>query len=69
MKRLGDSSAIINAAVSVGAWRHLDTGQHFPRLHALAEVFATLTGRGVQGADAAGYSGLEFGLDRAGLRE
>jgi hypothetical protein len=49
-----DSSAVINAAVSVQVLARLDKGDHICRLHALAEFFSTMTGRGVQVPDHAG---------------
>jgi len=43
-----DSSAMINAAVSVAVAERLDAGTHFARSHNLSEFFAIMTGRGVE---------------------
>jgi hypothetical protein len=49
-----DTSAVINAAVSLKVFARLDQGRHVTRLHTLGEFFATMTGRGVSAADQAG---------------
>ncbi len=43
-----DSSAMINAAVSVGVAKRLDADSHLARAHNLSEFFAIMTGRGVE---------------------
>jgi hypothetical protein len=42
-----DTSAIINAFLSVEVLKRLDQGEHFTRLHSFAEFFSTMTGRGI----------------------
>ena len=46
MKAYWDSSAAINATISAEVFRRLENGEYVARLHLLAEVFATMTGRG-----------------------
>ena len=54
MRTYWDTSAAINAAVSIEVWNRLDSGAHVARLHLLAEFFATMTGRGVEILDERG---------------
>ena len=54
MKTYWDTSAAINAALSLEVYRRLDSGEHVARLHLLAEFFATMTGRGVEITDDSG---------------
>jgi len=42
-----DTSAAINAFLSLEVFQRLDTGRHCTRLHTLAEIFSTMTGRGI----------------------
>lgn len=51
MRSYWDSSAIINAAVSAKVLARLDSGNHFSRLHSLAEFFSIMTGRGILASD------------------
>jgi hypothetical protein len=43
-----DSSAMINAAVSVVVAERLDADTHLARAHNLSEFFAIMTGRGIE---------------------
>lgn len=54
MSTYWDTSAAINAAISLEVFHRLDRGKHVARLHLLAEFFATMTGRGVEITDEAG---------------
>lgn len=47
---------MINAAVSTQVLALVDEGEHVTRLHALAEFFSTMTGRGVVVPDEEGKS-------------
>lgn len=54
MKIYWDTSAAINAAVSIEVNARLDAGEHFTRLHLFSEFFSIMTGRGVSATDAEG---------------
>ena len=60
MRTYWDSSAVINAAVSIQVLARLDRGEHICRLHTLAEFFSTMTGRGVHVMDKSGKKARVF---------
>jgi hypothetical protein len=47
LKTYWDTSAVINAFLSLEVFARLNIGEHCTRLHTLAEFFSTMTGRGV----------------------
>jgi len=49
-----DTSAAINAAVSLTVKARLNADEHVARVHLFSEFFSTMTGRGVATKDAAG---------------
>ena len=56
MKFFWDTSAAINAAVSLSVKARLNSDEHVARKHLLLEFFSTMTGRGIPGKDAAGVA-------------
>ena len=53
MKIYWDTSALINAFMSLQVRRKLDTGENVTRLHTFGEFFAHVTGRGIPFVDKA----------------